>query len=396
MNSALIDSELTQSETVVVVVRDPRELREHLSAWERLAETALEPNVFYEPFMMLPAIEWLRGQHEVEFVLVFTAQHEGPQASPVLSGFFPLRRHRSYYRAPIECVSLWRYDFCYLCTPLIRADQATTVLRAFLNWLATSEDGSRLLKIADLASDGPFHHVLMELLRYRRNVSWISRQYSRAMLRPQSSFDEYECTVLSRNMRKKLRRQNRRLAKLGTIEFCTLTPNDDVDTWLKDFLRLEASGWKGRKQTAMASSPASKAFLLQAARTAFRSRRLWMSALKLNGSPLAINCDFLGGEGCFGFKAGYDESFSSYSPGLLLERSNLARIHQSPDVGWMDWCSVADHPVFDRVANAHRTIQSLWISTGRFTGDLAVSLLPLSRKVLRTAGIVPYLPGGNR
>ena len=38
-----------------------------LDPWRRLVEVALEPNVFLEPFFLLPALEYLGGQ-EVEVV----------------------------------------------------------------------------------------------------------------------------------------------------------------------------------------------------------------------------------------------------------------------------------------------------------------------------------------
>ena len=49
----------------VTVVEDLTDLEPYVSAWEGLAATALEPNVFYEPWMLMPAItrarRWLRG-----------------------------------------------------------------------------------------------------------------------------------------------------------------------------------------------------------------------------------------------------------------------------------------------------------------------------------------------
>src|SRR5215813_2848126 len=40
----------------VVVINDLNALEKYVPAWEDLAATAIEPNVFYEPWMVIPAI----------------------------------------------------------------------------------------------------------------------------------------------------------------------------------------------------------------------------------------------------------------------------------------------------------------------------------------------------
>ena len=44
-----------QREMSVVVVDDLKSLEEHVAAWEDLAEQPLEPNPFYEAWMLMPA-----------------------------------------------------------------------------------------------------------------------------------------------------------------------------------------------------------------------------------------------------------------------------------------------------------------------------------------------------
>ena len=40
----------------VVIVDDLTALEKHIAAWEELAAAAIEPNVFYEPWMLMPAL----------------------------------------------------------------------------------------------------------------------------------------------------------------------------------------------------------------------------------------------------------------------------------------------------------------------------------------------------
>ena len=47
----------SKHKTSVVVVRDLPALSSFVPAWEELAAAALEPNVFYEHWMLLPALQ---------------------------------------------------------------------------------------------------------------------------------------------------------------------------------------------------------------------------------------------------------------------------------------------------------------------------------------------------
>src|SRR5207302_6985383 len=104
----------------VVVVERASELAEYVSRWEELAAQAIEPNAFYEPWMLLPAVEFLGKGQDLLFVLVFAPDQKRPEGPPRLCGFFPLQRRR-WKRLPISFLSLWKHNYCFLCTPLISA-----------------------------------------------------------------------------------------------------------------------------------------------------------------------------------------------------------------------------------------------------------------------------------
>src|SRR4051812_46106347 len=70
----------------VVRVRDPKELASHVPAWEELCAHLAEPNVFYEPWMLLPAIECLGSACPLEFVLIFAQEPNRPSTAARLMG----------------------------------------------------------------------------------------------------------------------------------------------------------------------------------------------------------------------------------------------------------------------------------------------------------------------
>jgi len=116
----------------VTVLDHPATLAGHMAAWNDLAAAALEPNVFYEPWMLLPAIDSFGRGRELRYVLVYADQGNAP---PLLCGLFPLERAVRYNGLPFPHVRLWQHKHCFLGTPLVRAAHARACLDTFLDWL---------------------------------------------------------------------------------------------------------------------------------------------------------------------------------------------------------------------------------------------------------------------
>jgi hypothetical protein len=170
---------------------------------------------------------------------------------------------------------------------------------------------------------------------------------------------------------------------MGELRNRVLGPDGDAAAWIDSFLKLEASGWKGREGSAFASSDSTRRFFQEVAAEAFRRQRLMMLALEIDGKPIAQKFNLLAGRGSFAFKIAYDEAYAPYSPGLQLEIENIRRLHEMTETDWMDSCAIADHPVLSNLWLDGATVQTVVISTGRFGGDLLVSLFPLIRWINR-------------
>src|SRR5258708_11841725 len=91
----------------VVCVTDFAVLEEISASWTELAAAALEPNPFYESWMLGPALSRLRDGADLRVVLVF-APNGGPNGAPnrarsfepFLCGVFPLERRPRHKRIP--------------------------------------------------------------------------------------------------------------------------------------------------------------------------------------------------------------------------------------------------------------------------------------------------------
>jgi hypothetical protein len=244
----------------VTLVSTASELAEHAASLEDLVAAALEPNVFLEPWMFLPAVEAFAGKQVLRFVLVYARWSGCGAKTPNLAGFFPLVRQRSWNTLPVPVVRIWRHVYSVLGTPLLRADCAPACWRFFLTWLRQSADGAPLLELPFVTGDGPFDQLLVDSGNDQGILSFVAERFTRALFRPLANGDEYLSAALSGKHRQELRRMERRLAEAGMLRYAVLEPNDDPAPWIAAFLELEARGWKGRHGTALARQEADRRF----------------------------------------------------------------------------------------------------------------------------------------
>ena len=372
----------------ITVLDHPAALAGHMAAWNDLAAGALEPNVFYEPWMMLPAIDAFARGKSLRYVLVYADEPEGP---PLLCGLFPLEAVASYNGMPFRHVALWQHKHCFLGTPLVRSTHATGCLVAFLDWLETDPRGASAVKWGLVGADGPFWRAMTEALEQSGRRSFVPYRFDRAVMRPRDGSDAFLAQALSGKGAKELRRLERRLAEVGDLEYDELKDLGETDKWIADFLELEARGWKGRRASALASTEAGRLFFTRAARAAARRGRLTMLGLRLAGRWIALKCNFSSGEGSFAFKIAYDEEYAKFSPGTLLELENIRRFHCRPELRWMDSCAQPDHFVVNRLWPERRSLLDLVTTTGRAAGDLMVASLPVFHWMSRTLRGTPAL-----
>lgn len=120
----------------------------------------------------------------------------------------------------------------------------------------------------------------------------------------------------SSRFRYHLRQGWRELSKLGPLRI-RRTQSVDPET-LQFFYRLEHSGWKGKKGTAIACSPEMQSFYDRVVRGAEEHDYLSMYFLDLGDTTVAAHLAFTYGGRYFPIKVAYDEKFSHYGPGHLI------------------------------------------------------------------------------
>ena len=331
----------------VILLRDRAALSAITPAWETLAANALEPNPFYEPWILLPALR-ARGEDGFECVSIWD---EGK-----LIGLFPFERRTSFRRLPVSTLISWRHSAYLLCTPLVRADAAIPALRALMRWAV---DETSVLEFLYFPVGGAFDDALRDAAR---TVVRTARS-SRALLVKAASADAYMEAAMSGQFRRQLRRNEKRLAALGAKTF-TIGPKGAIGDQVERFLELEMRGWKGREGGALAASAANYRFGRDVLKEAHRRGRLHMIGIDGEGRAIARRLSLLAGEGSYAFKTTYDEDYAAYSPGVLAEALSLRAFHELEGVRWMDSYTDPENPTVNRMWKDRRAMQSVAVGIG--------------------------------
>src|SRR5262249_27831665 len=167
----------------VVVIDDLTALEKYVPAWENLAAAALEPNVFYEPWMLMPAIRAFGAGQRVRFALILASGPERALEPPLLAGIFPLEQQSRYQglsqKLPFKTLRLWKHKYCYLCTPLIRAGYGREVIAAFFDWLDAGSHGCSLMEFAFIAGDGLFYNLLIDYFDRHAKLNYVTSCFMR-------------------------------------------------------------------------------------------------------------------------------------------------------------------------------------------------------------------------
>lgn len=373
MNELAIGTEQRTAETAhleVRVLRTESELRQFSGELADLAAHAIEPNVFYEPWVLLPAIPALGAGHELRFVLIRRAGEPSE-----LTGFFPVELYPHYRHLPVRAMSMWQHKHCALCTPLVRAGFAQETLRLFVEWLASCPEGHSLMDFPRTAGEGEFHSLLMQCLERQARSLFVRERYSRPVLCIDGDFETYFNGSLSPHHRHEAGRMWRRLAQQGAIEFVIGRHGESKTVTMDTFLELEASGWKGRVGTAINCAPAERGYFLDLARSAEAREHMLMPALLVDGRPAAGMLLLRAGAVCFALKSAYDETFAKYSPGRLFTIELARALFGVEGLRCADSCTHSSHPMLEEWWVGKRWGQSTLAAFDR-PSQLWLSLLP--------------------
>ncbi|MGA2836374.1 MAG: GNAT family N-acetyltransferase [Acidimicrobiales bacterium] len=315
-----------------------------VARWSECAASSLEPNPFFEPGWLLPALAHL--DESPTTVLVF-AEHDG-----AVHAFVPVEEIGSdddlagARRTHATLVTRVVPTAVALTTPLVVAERAVEALMCLMSELLrmAEERGADLVVMEWVARDGRTARLLRDAADRGDHHLIEFDSWERGFLRRRSDLeDSYWLRAIGKNRRRTIRQHRQRLdAVLGsTSRLRTRTDPDAIDA----FLRLEASGWKGRDPGGLAlrRQSGSAAFFDAVCRCHLDGGRMWFVSLEGDSGPIAMVCCLRGGDGVFAIRTAYDEDLARFGPGVEVFLAAMERFDRDTDARWFDSCSGPDN-----------------------------------------------------
>ncbi|BAR53745.1 hypothetical protein NK6_560 [Bradyrhizobium diazoefficiens] len=272
-------------------------------------------------------------------------------------------------------ISLWRawkiplpalvsaHPYGTLCSPLIDRDAPIEAATRLLQ--QARETGAHALVLNDVALDGAAMASLKQALNRDGLKPRVLSSYIRAGLDATQDGETLLREALGARKLKELRRQRHRLEEHGPVVFEVARRPDEIGPALETFLQLEASGWKGKRGTALIQHAGDATFIRRAVPALAETAQCEIVTLRAGTIPVAAGIVLRHQDRAFFFKLGIDERFARYSPGVQLTLDLTRRLCADPAIASADSTASADHPM----------INPIW--RGRFAiGDV---LIPLRR-----------------
>ena len=310
-----------------------------------LSNRAMEANVFFTGRFLAPAMPRLEDR-QVRLALI----RDETAGRSRLRLLMPFSIEKPGFSVGPSIVRVWANPFGPLGTPLVDAEGAAETVDNLLDGLASDQAHlPQILVLPDVRLNGRFVHLAKAVALARDLPVTVTNSYDRPMLQSTLEGPDYLALTVSRLHRKEMRRQWRQLEDMGTLEFTVARQPAEIRFRMEEFLALEASGWKGRKRTALVVDRYRAAFAREAITNLAEADAVRIHTLDLNGKAIASIVVFMMAGEAFTWKTAYDETFARFSPGKLL----IARLTEwnldDANITRTDSCAVPDHPIVGRL-----------------------------------------------
>lgn len=337
--------------------------------WRALAERASEPNGYHLPGWELAVNASARGRTGVSALSAWSgasSAHDGAR----LIGLVPVISMWRAYRMPLPAlVSADPYGT--LGTPLLDREMAHDAVAALTR--QARQAGAHALILRDLSLDGEAMSAFDDVLRRDGMGPLTLRSHVRACLDATRDADELLREALGAKKLKELRRQRNRLAEHGAIYFDAARTREEIAPALEGFLRLEASGWKARRGTALVQDDGDASFVRRACLALAETGQCEIVTLRSGDTPVAAAIVLRHLNRAFYFKLGVDERFAKFSPGVQLTLDLTRHLCADPAIALVDSTAAAGHPMINPIWRGRLAIGDVLIPLRRH--DAVVSLI---------------------
>ena len=335
-----------------------------------LCTRTIEPNVFFNPHFLAPAMPRLEDR-EVRLAVI----RDGDEYKNRLRLLAPFSVERPPMPLGVPIMRTWASPFGPLGTPLIDRDDPAGVIEDFFAMLSRSHlKLPKVLVLPDIRLDGAVASMLKSVAEARGLPLEATGEVERAFLQSALDGEAYLKASLTSNRYREFRRLKRKLSERGELVHGVARGPEDIRTAIEGFLALEAAGWKGRRRTAMATDRYRAAFAREAVHGLAEHDLCRIHSLRLGDKLIASLIVFVEAGVAYTWKTAYDEDFAAFSPGVLLMIEVTKQHLDDPNIDLTDSCAVPDHPMISRLWSERKPI-----------GTLVIGMTPAADRLTRQA-----------
>ena len=307
--------------------------------WRALAERAIEPNGYYLPDWELAVNASARGRTGASALGAWS------DASGLI-GLMPVISMWRASKIPLP-VLVSADPYGTLCTPLLDRDVAEDAVTGILQ--QARQAGAHALMLRATSLDGAAMKAFTNVLRRDGIAPLVLQSHVRACLDASGDADEVLRDALGAKKLKELRRQRNRLAEHGAVNFQVARTSAEMAVAVETFLMLEASGWKGKRGTALGQDEGDAAFVRRATAALAETGQCEIVTLRAGEAAVAAAIVLRHQDRAFYFKLGVDERFAKFSPGVQLTLDLTRHLCADPAIAVVDSTAKAGHPMIDPI-----------------------------------------------
>ncbi|MCK5745805.1 MAG: GNAT family N-acetyltransferase, partial [Oricola sp.] len=250
---------------------------------DRVTDYALEPNIFFSPHYLVPAMPRV-DDREVRLVML----QDGPAGEAETRFLMPFSIERSGFPLGPEVIRAWSNTYSPYGIPIVERREASRILDDLLSTLGDPKLGMpKVLVLPDVMMESPVIATLRGVAIGRGLPVLTTASVQRPFLQSDKDDVDYFKDTLSSSTRRNYRRLRRNLEAMGDFEYEVARNPTDVRFAMEEFLLLENSGWKGRQKTSLAAERFRAAFAREAINNLAERDLVRIHAFKLDGRVVA-------------------------------------------------------------------------------------------------------------
>ncbi len=324
---------------------------------DRVTDYALEPNIFFTPRFLVPAMPRI-DDRQVRLMLL----QDGAKEEAETRFLMPFSVEKSGFAIGPDVIRAWANPIGPYGIPIVERREASQIFDDLLATLADDDLAlPKILVLPDIMMDSVTITTLRGVAIGRGLPVLSTASVQRPFLKSEKDSVDYFKDNIRSHSRRNFGRLRRQLEASGQFEYEIARGPESVRMALEEFLLLENAGWKGRQRTSLAADRFRAAFAREAVNNLAERDLCRIHSFKLDGRVIASLIVFVQSGHAWTWKTTYDEGFAQYSPGTLLIMQITATHLDDPNIQLTDSCAVEDHPVMARLWSERREFATLVI-----------------------------------